>query len=90
MMAPAVLAEIAEAFDPIFEAAGRPADMAIFTRHSAEGSLHCHVTAYFSPAVASLARAQEARPCRRPDRDAIDLLAGDPSCWAELFPDQRD
>ncbi len=72
-------------FAPLFEAAGRPADMAVFTRHELEGRLQCEVIAYFSPAAAGLAQAVGARPCDRPSTTDLDLLAGDPACWGALF-----
>ena len=72
-------------FAPLFSAAGRPADMAVFARHELEGRLQCEVVAYFSPAAAALAQARGARPCARPARGDLDLLAGDPACWAVLF-----
>ena len=74
-------------FAPLFDAAGRPADMAVFTRHELEGRLQCEVVAYFSPAAAVLAQARGAQPCSRPSRFDLDLLAGDAACWAVLFPD---
>jgi hypothetical protein len=78
--------EIAEAFRPLFAAAGRPADMAIFTRYDSEGHLQCEVTAYFAPAAAEVARLFDAEPCARPPRDGLGLLAGDQRCWSVLFP----
>ncbi len=73
-------------FAPLFEAAGKPVDMAVFTRHELEGRLQCEVIAYFSPAAMALAQAVGARPCERPVNADLDLLAGDPACWAALFP----
>lgn len=75
-------------FEPLFDAAGKPADMAVFTRHELEGRLQCEAIAYFSPAAAALARAVGARPCDRPTTYDLDLLAGDAGCWAVLFPQQ--
>lgn len=77
--------QIQAQFAPLFGAAGRPADMAVFARHELEGRLQCEVVAYFSPAAAALARARGAQPCRPPERGDLDLLAGDPACWALLF-----
>lgn len=71
----------------LWEAAGRPADLAVFTRHELEGRLQCEVIAYFSPAAAALARALGAQPCQRPVHHDLDLLAGNKDCWAVLFPD---
>lgn len=79
--------EIEEVFQQLFIAAGKPLDMAVFTRQDSEGRLHCEVTAYFSPAAAHVARAFDAQPCERPSRSGLGLLAGDKLCWSVLFPD---
>jgi len=81
--------QIQEAFRNLSTASGNPADMAVFTRHDSEGHLHCEVTAYFSPAAAEVARIFAAESCARPARDGLDLLAGDPRCWAALFPEDE-
>ena len=78
---------ICSQFAPLFNAAGQPADMAVFTRHELEGRLQCEVVAYFSPAAAALALALGAKPCARPSRFDLDLLAGQPACWPALFDD---
>jgi len=80
-------AEIEAAFQPLFARAGRPLDMAVFTRYESEGRLQCEVTAYFSPATAALALRVGAQPCMRPARTGLGLLAGDARCWPVLFPD---
>jgi hypothetical protein len=76
--------EIKRIFQPLFESAGRPAEMAVFTRHE-EGSLHCEWVAYFSLAAEQAARAMEASPCARPAKEGLNLLAGQEGCWAALF-----
>jgi hypothetical protein len=73
--------EIEKAFLQSFTAAGRPSDMAVFTRLESEGRLHCEVIAYFSPAVQDVARAFDAEPCERPARAGLGLLAGDGRSW---------
>lgn len=85
MWAPIVCAEIEEAFQPVFETAGSPAEMAVFVRRM-EGDVHCEVAAYFSPAAAMLADAFEAQSCLPPPREGLELLAGAEACWAALFP----
>ena len=87
MMAAAPSAEIEELFLPLFSAAGKPADMAVFTRLESEGRLHCEAIAYFSPAAQEAAKAFDAQPCERPERAGLGLLAGDPRCWSVLFPE---
>jgi hypothetical protein len=77
--------QIWDMFPTPFEAAGRPADMAVFTRHELEGRLQCEVVAYFSPAAATLAQQLEAQACERPCRAELDLLAGEAGCWSVLF-----
>lgn len=77
--------QIKDSFRPLFVLAGRPMDMAVFTRHESEGRLQCEVVAYFSPAAATVAHVLHARPCQKPSRSELDLLAGEPDCWAALF-----
>jgi len=86
MWAPIAAAQIEEVFRSTFATAGKPAEMAIFTRHE-EGSLHCEVIAYFSPVAEDAAKEVDARPCERPARDGLSLLAGDENCWSALFPE---
>ena len=78
-------AEIEERFQKVFIAAGKPPDMAVFTRPESEGRLYCEVTAYFSPAAAEVAKAFEASPCAKPLRAGLGLLAGDQKAWSVLF-----
>ena len=80
-------AEIENLFLPLFEVAGRPANMAVFTRLESEGHIHCEVIAYFSPAAQDLARAFDAQPCEKPALAGLGLLAGDQLCWSVLFPE---
>ena len=87
MWAPTVSSEIEEIFLASFEEAGKPVDMAIFTRNESEGRLHCEVIAYFSPAAHGIAEAFDAEPCEKPSRTGLGLLAGDPNCWVFFFPD---
>ena len=56
-------AEIEDAFLQLFTAAGRPPEMAVFTRPESEGRLHCEVIAYFSPAAVAVAKVFAAEPC---------------------------
>lgn len=86
--APMLSAEIEHRFQQLFAAAGRPLEMAVFTRPESEGRLHCEVIAYFSPAAAELAEAFDSLPCRRPERTGLGLLAGDAQAWSVLFPEE--
>lgn len=79
--------QIRKQFAPLFAAAGRPVDMAVFTRHELEGRLQCEVVAYFSPAAAALAQTLGAQPCNKPTHNDLDLLAGEMASWAHLFPE---
>jgi len=79
--------QIQEMFPALFGAAGRPADMAVFTRHELEGRLQCEVVAYFSLGAEALARQLDAQACKKPSRAGLDLLAGEPGCWTVLFPE---
>ncbi len=85
MWAPSTSGQIVEIFLPMFEQAGKPAGMAVFTRSESEGRLHCEVIAYFSPEAGEVARQCEARPCGKPVRDGLTLLAGDQESWSALF-----
>lgn len=76
--------EIKQIFEPLFESAGRPAEMAVFTQHEM-GSLHCEWVAYFSPAAVEVAKAVEASPCAQPARQGLKLLAGSEESWSSLF-----
>lgn len=82
--APIYMAEIAALFQPFFEAAGRPAEMAVFTRHE-PGRLHCEVMVYFSPAAEQVAKVVGAQPCESPARQGLELLAGVTECWSAIF-----
>ncbi len=81
--------EIERAFLQSFTAAGRPSDMAVFTRLESEGRLHCEVIAYFSPAAQEVAKAFDARSCAKPARRGLGLLAGDGRSWSVLFPESE-
>ena len=87
IMAATSTAEIEESFLESFNAAGKPTDMAVFTRAESEGRLHCDVIAYFSPAAQEVAQAFDAQPCEKPAREGLGLLSGDPNCWPALFPE---
>jgi hypothetical protein len=89
MMASLPSAEIEEIFLPLFESAGRPVNMAVFTRYDSEGRLHCEVTAYFSPAAMEVAKAFDAQPCAKPSRAELGLLLGDKQAWSALFPESE-
>lgn len=80
-------AEIEERFQRMFTAAGKPSDMAVFTRPESEGRLYCEVIAYFSPAAVEVAKAFDAKPCAKPVRAGLGLLAGDERSWSVLFPE---
>lgn len=87
IMAATPSAEIEEFFLELFHTAGKPTNMAVFTRAESEGKLHCEVIAYFSPAAQAVAKAFDAEPCEKPARAGLGLLAGDSSCWSVLFPE---
>lgn len=87
MWAPVLFAQIEEIFRPQFDGAGKPVEMAVFTRSENEGRLHCEVIAYFSPASVEVAKSFDAEPCEKPLREGLGLLAGDPHCWAVIFPE---
>jgi len=90
MMAALPSSEIEEVFLKSYTQAGRPLNMAVFTRHESEGRLHCEVVAYFSPATRDVAKAVGARPCEKPARAGLGLLAGDREAWSVLFPEYKE
>jgi hypothetical protein len=79
--------EIRQVFGQAYSEAGKPGDMAVFRYFDSEGRLQCQVTAYFSPAAERVAKVFNARPCTKPARGGLDLLAGEQSAWSLLFPD---
>ncbi len=88
MIAGSPSAEIEEKFLQSFNAAGRPADMAVFTRPESEGRLYCEIMAYFSPAAGDIAEEFDAEPCEKPARAGLGLLAGGSDVWSVLFPER--
>ena len=79
--------EIEERFQSLFTAAGKPPEMAVVTRPESEHRMYCEVIAYFSPAAADVAKAFGARPCVKPLRAGLQLLAGEEQSWIVLFPE---
>jgi hypothetical protein len=77
-------------FGQVFSAAGRPSEMAVFTRSETEGRLHCEVIAYFSPATKEVAEAFDADTCEKPSQVGLGLLAGDERSWSVLFPESDE
>ncbi len=90
IMAGTPAAEIEQAFLQSFTAAGKPPEMAVFSRPESEGRLYCEIIAYFSPAAAAVAKAFDARPCAKPVRTGLGLLAGDERSWSVLFPESAN
>ncbi|MBI3175998.1 MAG: hypothetical protein HYZ25_19940 [Chloroflexi bacterium] len=90
MTATDVLDQIRDSFQAYFEAAGRPAGMAVFTRYDSEDRLHCEVNAYFSPEAERIAKTLHAQPCDKPLRKGLGLLTGTSDCWAILFPENQN
>ena len=78
--------EIESVFLRLFIDAGKPSEMAVFTRLESEGRLHCEVIAYFSPAALEVAKCFDADACEKPLPDGLNLLAGVDHSWAVLFP----
>lgn len=73
--------------DLLADFAARPAvdGQALLLLRDTDGRLQCELTAYFTPAAASLARAWGARPCLRPSPDNLERLAGDAGWRARWF-----
>ena len=90
MMAATPSDQIENVFLQLFHAAGKPLNMAVFTRHESEGRLHCEVTAYFSPAATDVAKVFGAQPCEEPSSTGLGLIAGDKLSCSVLFPERDD
>lgn len=89
VMSGGLSAEIEERFMPFFTAAGKPPEMAVYTRPESENRLYCEVMAYFSPASVDVAEACDAHPCAKPERSGLRLLAGGEQSWSILFPESE-
>lgn len=89
MMAFEALAQIEALFESAYRPATRPKQAAVFIRHVSEGSLHCQVEVYFSPASELLAKKVGADPCDPPVTDGLGLLVGSEDSWSALFPASR-
>lgn len=89
MMADGPAEQIRAACEAQLKAGSKPNDFGVFTRAESEGRLHCEVIAYFSPAAAEIARSFEAKPCVKPVRTGLGLLAGNSACWAVLFNERE-
>ncbi len=87
LLADLPIGEIEQRYRDLYASSGCQADLAVFKRHELEHSLHCTVTAYFSPAAGDLAHHFAANPCLRPIRSGLELLAGDVHSWDLLFGD---
>ena len=62
-------------------------NFAAYTRHEADGRLHCEVKLYFSPAASVIAKQFNARRCSQPSPIGLSLLAGSATALEELFPE---
>jgi hypothetical protein len=82
--------QIRDRFLRLFAEAGKPPDMAVFTRLESEGRLHCEVIAYFSPTAVRVAEEFDAQPCEKPARTGLGLLAGEAYSWSVLFPESPE
>jgi hypothetical protein len=67
-------------FPAIYEAAGRPSDMAIFMRGAGKG----RSVFYFAPGAFGFAKCVHAAPCPPPARKDMSLIAGEPVAWETL------
>jgi hypothetical protein len=76
--------EIEKAFLKLFNNAGKPLNMAVFTRLESEGRPQGEVLTYFSPATKGVAKSFDAQPFEKPSRAGLGLLAGDKLSWSSL------
>ena len=89
MLAFEQLDQIEAQYRAIYGQQASPNDVAVFTRHNSEGSLHCRVEVFFSPAAFELAKQMDAEPCGKPSSNELGLLAGTEASWTALFPEQQ-
>lgn len=76
--------QIQAAYTPLFAAAGRPADMAVFCRYDA---MTRKTTYYFSPGASALARKFGATACDKPKKEGhLSLLVGTAAVWEIFYP----
>jgi hypothetical protein len=85
MLAGESLDRIRAQFLSAYRKAGKPGQMAVFVRHQSEGSLHCEVRIYFTPASVVVAKAVGATPCAPPSPDDLGLLAGPENSRERFF-----
>ncbi|NJD30594.1 MAG: hypothetical protein FIB04_01745 [Gammaproteobacteria bacterium] len=79
------LMHLQEEFEEEFAAGDRAPDAAVFVRYESEGRLHCEAVVFIAPGAAVLAERFGARPCARPARAGLDLVAGDERCWDVIW-----
>ena len=72
-----------------YQNSGSADNFAAYSRHEADGRLHCEVKIYFSPAAAKTAKKLNARPCRAPSPIGLSLLAGSESALNNLVTEEN-
>jgi hypothetical protein len=90
MLADEALAHIKAIFLSEYKKINSSNEMAVFFRHESTGQVHCQVKVYFSPAAIVVAKAVDARPCKKPSIDGLGLLVGSKESWSVLFPRNAD
>jgi len=75
--------EIQEAFLPVFEAAGKPKGMAVYSRCEIMSGT---VTLYFTPSADMFSGVFGAAPCEQPPTEGLVFLAGDADALATGSP----
>lgn len=89
MFASEPLEDLTENFCLAVESADAPPEMAAFYRHESDGSLHCSVNVYFSPAAVEFAESIGAKPCSRPSVYGLCPIADSEQAIALLFPEEK-
>lgn len=89
MFASDPLEDLTQSFILAVESAGAPQEMAAFYRHESDGSLHCSVKVYFSPAAAEFAHSVGAKPCLCPSVYGLCPIADSEQAIALLFPEEK-
>ena len=79
--------QIQDSFMSMFMTAGGPVAMALFSRYDLNRNV---VTVYFSPVASQVATLFAAKPCEKPHREDLGLLAGDQRCWNLFYPTSQE
>lgn len=81
--------QIREQLERVYPESCASDSFAAYTRHEADGRLHCEVKIYFSPTASEIAKSFNARRCSQPSHIGLSLLAGSETALEILFPEEE-